>query len=70
MTPRERIHALASSYGYTMEEIRSPSRIRPLVDARSALALHLKEQGRSKTNIGRIINRYRTSVLNLIKRVS
>lgn len=70
MTPRERIESLAKDLGYTMDEIRSPSRVKPLVDARSALAVHLKEQGRNKTHIGKLINRDRTSVLNLLRRVS
>jgi chromosomal replication initiation ATPase DnaA len=70
MTPRERIERLAKDLGYTMDEIRSPSRVKPLVDARSALAVHLKEQGRNKTHIGKLINRDRTSVLNLLRRVS
>jgi len=69
MTPRERIERLAKDLGYTMDEIRSPSRVKPLVDARSALAVHLKEQGRNKTHIGKLINRDRTSVLNLLRRV-
>ena len=70
MTPRERIERLAKDLGYTMDEIRSPSRVKPLVDARSALAVHLKEQGRNKTHIGKLINRDRTSVLSLLRRVS
>ena len=70
MTPRERIESLAKDLGYTMDEIRSPSRVKPLVDARSALAVHLKEQGRNKTHIGKLINRDRTSVLNRLRRVS
>ena len=70
MTPCERIERLAKDLGYTMDEIRSPSRVKPLVDARSALAVHLKEQGRNKTHIGKLINRDRTSVLNLLRRVS
>lgn len=70
MTPRERIESLAKDLGYTMDEIRSPSRVKPLVDARSALAVHLKEQGRNKTHIGKLINRDRSSVLNLLRRVS
>ncbi len=70
MTPRERIERLAKDLGYTMDEIRSPSRVKPLVDARSALAVHIKEQGRNKTHIGKLINRDRTSVLNLLRRVS
>jgi len=70
MTPRERIERLAKDLGYTMDEIRSPSRVKPLVDARSSLAVHLKEQGRNKTHIGKLINRDRTSVLNLLRRVS
>lgn len=70
MTPRERIERLAKDLGYTMDEIRSPSRAKPLVDARSALAVHLKGQGRNKTHIGKLINRDRTSVLNLLRRVS
>ncbi len=70
MTPRERIERLAKDLGYTMDEIRSPSRVKPLVDARSALAVHLKEQGRNKTHIGKLINRDRSSVLNLLRRVS
>ena len=70
MTPRERIERLAKDLGYTMDEIRSPSRVKPLVDARIALAVHLKEQGRNKTHIGKLINRDRTSVLNLLRRVS
>ena len=70
MTPRERIERPAKDLGYTMDEIRSPSRVKPLVDARSALAVHLKEQGRNKTHIGKLINRDRTSVLNLLRRVS
>ena len=70
MTPRERIERLANDLGYTLDEIRSPSRVKPLVDARSALAVHLKEQGRNKTHIGKLINRDRTSVLNLLRRVS
>ena len=69
MTPRERIERLAKDLGYTMDEIRSPSRVKPLVDARSALTVHLKEQGRNKTHIGKLINRDRTSVLNLLRRV-
>ena len=69
MTPRERIERLAKDLGYTMDEIRSPSRVKPLVDARSALAVHLKEQGRNKTHIGKLINRDRSSVLNLLRRV-
>lgn len=68
MTPRERIERLAKDLGYTMDEIRSPSRVKPLVDARSALAVHLKEQGRNKTHIGRTLSRDHTSVHNLLKR--
>lgn len=68
MTPRERIHALASSYGYTMEEIRGHSRVKPLVDARSFIARRLRQEGRSLPHIGRTLNRDHSSIHNLINR--
>lgn len=68
MTPRERIESLAKDLGYTMDEIRSPSRVKPLVDARRTIAKRLRGEGRSLPHIGRTLSRDHTSVHNLLKR--
>lgn len=59
---------MARDMGHPWDQIAGPRRTRVLVDARTRIAQALRDQGASLTQIGRILNRDHTSILNLIRR--
>jgi chromosomal replication initiation ATPase DnaA len=70
--PRQRslnaISEIAEEHGYTLEDILGPSRLMHLVTVRRKCVLMLREKGYSTTEIGRIMNRNHTTILNSLKK--
>lgn len=68
MTPREWINILPQAFGYTMDDLRGPSRKRDIIRARWTVIAMLYHAGAGLAEIGRIINRNHTTVLNALRR--
>ena len=70
MTPREKtlanIREIVAPHGVSVGEVLSRSRTPHIVAARRAVAIHYRNAGRSFPEIGRIIGRDHTSVMNLV----
>jgi chromosomal replication initiation ATPase DnaA len=69
-TPREKnmayIAEVAARHQTTAAAVLGESRARYVVDARREIAMHLHGQGLSSVQIGRLMNRDHTSILNLL----
>lgn len=69
MTPRERnladIGLIALRFNLTRWDVLGRSHKRKVVDARRAVVMHYRAQGKSFPEIGAIIGRHHTSVMNL-----
>lgn len=71
MTPREKnlaaIDAIAQEHGYTVEDILGKSRLKRLVYVRRLCVLMLREKGYSTTEIGRVLNRDHSTIVQALK---
>lgn len=71
MTPKEKnladIAAIAEPYYYTVEDILGPSRFKRLVYVRRLCVSMLRQKGYSTTEIGRIMNRGHSTIVNSLK---
>ncbi len=64
----ERIASLAAEEsGFTLEQLREPSRNRGAVEARRLIALRLREEGASYPEIGSLLKRDHTTIISLVK---
>ena len=72
MTPREKnlkdIEHLAEGYGYTVEDILGPSRLKHLVSVRNRCVFMLRDKGYSTTEIGRIMNRDHSTIVHALNK--
>lgn len=59
--------AEARRFGFTLAELRSPSRKRPLVSARRAVASAAHEAGFSYMAIGRVLNRDHSTIIYALR---
>jgi chromosomal replication initiator protein len=71
VTPKEKnladIAAIAEPYYYTVEDILGPSRFKRLVYVRRLCVSMLRQKGYSTTEIGRIMNRDHSTIVNSLK---
>lgn len=72
MTPKEKnlaaIEAIAQEHGFTAEDILGKSRFRILVRVRRKCVVMLREKGYSTTEIGRIMNRDHSTIVNSLQK--
>lgn len=68
MTGRQVLRHVADAHGIPMPALLGDRRFPRLVDARQDAALRLKEMGWTLTQIGDLMNRDHTSILNLLRR--
>jgi hypothetical protein len=72
VTPRQKIHTainnIAQRYGYTVEDILGPSRLKRLVAVRRLCIIMLREKGYSTTEIGRLMNRCHTTIVHALNK--
>lgn len=59
--------SVARQHGFTLDELRTPSRRRVLVAARRAIAVALREAGASWHDVGDVIARDHTAAIWLVK---
>jgi chromosomal replication initiator protein len=60
------LESVARKHGLTLDDLHSPSRKRTLVAARREAATELRTKGLSLTEIGRLMNRDHTTIMNLL----
>jgi chromosomal replication initiator protein len=72
MTPREQnladIEVIAKEHRFTLEDILGKSRFVPLVKVRRKCVVMLREKGYSTTEIGRIMNRDHSTIVNSLQK--
>ena len=71
MTQREQnlaeIDAIAKLHGYTVEDILSKRKPKPLVAARRECVVKMRGKGYSTTQIGRIMNRDHSTIVHALQ---
>lgn len=72
MTPREQnladIEVIAKEHRFTLEDILGKSRFGPLVKVRRKCVVMLRDKGYSTTEIGRIMNRDHSTIVNSLQK--
>jgi chromosomal replication initiation ATPase DnaA len=72
ITPRQRnlndIAEIAEAHYLTVEDILGPSRLKYLVSVRRKCIYMLRDKGYSTTEIGRIMNRDHSTIVNSLKK--
>ena len=61
------IEQIASAAGVTVDQVRGSSRTHELVEVRRIIAAYLRRRGCSLPEIGRLLDRDHTSVMNLLR---
>ncbi len=61
------VQQIVDAAGLTLEQVRGRGKGRGLVEVRRIVAAYLRRRGCSLPEIGRVLNRDHTSVLNLLR---